>query len=367
MAHNTMFTSEESRWNAVTLRDRAAEGAFFYAVKTTGVFCRPGCSSRLPKRENVEFFEYCKQAEQAGYRPCKRCKPGATSPRERLIALVVQACRHIEASETSLTLDQLAEEANLSPWHFQRVFKKAVGVTPKQYAATHQAQRFRNSLKTEQSVTAAIYDAGFGSSSRAYDSVGVRLAMTPSAYRKGGADLTIQYAIAPCFLGWVIVAVSDRGICAIEFGDNPETLPLQVQQRFSKARLEAGGPELSAIIDLVISLIETPEIEVELPLDIQGTAFQQRVWSALRSIPSGHTVSYAQIARQIGSPNAVRAVAQACGANKLGFVVPCHRVVRSDGALSGYRWGVERKRMLLRREGGSSEELDARDKGLHES
>lgn len=272
------------------------------------------------------------------------------------VALIVQACRHIEQAETAPTLEQLAASANLSPWYFHRLFKEVVGVTPKQYATRQQTQRFHASLNSESTVTEAIYNAGFGSSSRAYDKSRDRLAMTPSDYRKAAEGLTIRYAIASCFLGWVIVAVTDRGICAIEFGDNPESLPALVQARFSKAHLREGGAELSSLIESVISFIEVPGSAIELPLDIQGTAFQERVWNALRSVPPGSKVSYTDIACQIGSPKAVRAVAQACAANKLAVIVPCHRVVRSDGQLSGYRWGVERKRLLLQHESELLEE-----------
>ncbi|MFZ5558559.1 MAG: bifunctional DNA-binding transcriptional regulator/O6-methylguanine-DNA methyltransferase Ada [Pseudomonadota bacterium] len=367
MARRPTITDEESRWNALVQRDRAAEGAFYYAVRTTGVFCRPGCSSRLPRRENVVFFYTCKEAELAGYRPCKRCKPGATSPRERLVERIVQACRSIEQAETPPILDKLAAEAGLSPWYFHRLFKEIVGVTPKQYATTQQTQRFRDSLKTERTVTAAIYDAGFSSSSRAYDNARDRLSMAPSAYRNGAVGLTIRYGVARCFLGWIIVAATDRGICAIEFGDDPGTLTARVQESFPKAYLEEDGPDFSAVIERIIAFIEAPERGIDLPLDIQGTAFQERVWHALRQVPPGSTVSYADIAHRIGSPEAVRAVAQACSANKLAVAVPCHRVVRSDGKLSGYRWGVERKRVLLLRESGTAGDLDARNKETHEA
>jgi AraC family transcriptional regulator of adaptative response/methylated-DNA-[protein]-cysteine methyltransferase len=352
-----MLTDEESRWNALVERDRTDVDVFCYAVRTTGVYCRPGCSSRLPRRENVEFFDTCKEAELAGYRPCKRCKPDAAPPLDRLTKVIVQACRSLEKADEPFTLDKLAAEAGLSPWYFHRLFKKIVGVTPKQYASTQQARRFRHSLKTSRSVTEAVYNSGFGSSSRACEKARDRLAMTPSIYRRGATGLTIRYGIAPCFLGWVVVAATDRGICAIEFGDDPRALPGQVQQSFPDAHLEEAGQDFSAVIEKVTAFIEAPGQGFELPLDIQGTAFQQRVWSALREVPPSVTVNYAEVADRIGTPKAVRAVAQACAANRLAVAIPCHRVVRRDGQLSGYRWGVERKRALLLRESDKSGDL----------
>ncbi|WP_151704265.1 bifunctional DNA-binding transcriptional regulator/O6-methylguanine-DNA methyltransferase Ada [Nitrincola alkalilacustris] len=348
------FATEESRWQALLARDQHAKGVFVYAVKTTGIYCHPGCASRLPKRENTLFFDTVEEAVQAGYRPCKRCKPDAISAQTRVQELITQACRQIDESEAPPTLASLAAQAGLSQWHFQRVFKTAVGMTPKQYAKARQVERFRDSLKESESVTSAIYDAGFGSSSRAYENTRERLAMSPSLYRKGGAGLTIRYAITSCFLGWITVAATDKGICAIEFGDDPATLLTQLQDRFPKALLSEADKTFSELVQQVIAFIKAPSKGIELPLDIQGTAFQEKVWQALREVPPGSTVSYTDIAQRIGSPKAVRAVAQACASNKLAVIVPCHRVVRSDGALSGYRWGVERKRELLKREKDTS-------------
>ncbi len=353
MAHKHAFATDESRWKAVVARDPAAEGKFFYAVKTTGVFCRPGCSSRRPNRNNVAFFNMQADAERAGYRPCKRCQPGAASLRARQADIIAGACHRLEQAEAAPTLAELAAATGLSPWHFHRLFKQIVGVTPKKYAATHRLQRFRGRLKANHSVAAAVYDAGFGSSSRAYENTGGRLGMTPSAYRKGAVGLTIRYTLARCFLGWIVVAITERGICAIEFGDDPKALRAQLQDHFPKATLEQADADFSTLVNAVTAFIETPAKGLDLPLDIQGTAFQQRVWHALREIPLGVTASYAEIARRIGKPGAVRAVARACAANKLAVVIPCHRVVRGNGALSGYRWGVERKRALLQREAGN--------------
>lgn len=356
------FTDADRRWNAVVQRDRSAADDFLYGVRTTGVFCRPGCASRLPRRENVEFFDNCADAERAGYRPCKRCRPDDTSPDVRMAQTVIRACRRIEAAEKAPTLAELAAEAGLSPWHFQRVFRARIGLTPKQYARSHQLGRLRDNLRTERSVTEATYASGFGSSSRAHEGARERLAMTPSSYRKGAAGMTIRYGVTACDLGRVGVAVTDRGICAIELGDDTEAVAGRLRASFPKARLEEAGAEFADLLDRVVTLIEAPASGIELPLDIRGTAFQERVWEALRRIPPGSTASYAEIARRIGHPHAIRAVAGACAANRLAVAVPCHRAVRSDGGLGGYRWGMARKHDLLGREarpsvdGNSAEE-----------
>jgi AraC family transcriptional regulator of adaptative response/methylated-DNA-[protein]-cysteine methyltransferase len=341
------YTDEESRWTAVAERDRTADGAFFYAVVTTGVFCRPGCSSRKPRRKNVEFFDTGTEAKRAGYRPCNRCKPDTPSQQDPLTPLVVRACRRIEEAETPPSLTELAEEAGLSPSHFHRVFKKVVGITPKKYATTHQAKRFRASLANGATVTAAAYDAGYSSSGRAHENSRAHLAMTPSSYRNGAKGELIQYGVTQCSLGWLIVAATDRGVCDIEFGDDTEALVTQLRSRFPEADIQEAEQEFAAVVAGVVAYIEEPDEASELPLDIRGTAFQEQVWNSLRDVPRGTTVSYAELAGRIGCPKAVRAVAQACAANKLAVAIPCHRAVRSDGSLSGYRWGVARKRALL--------------------
>ena len=335
----TAYASAERRWTAVVERDAAADGAFVFAVRSTGVVCRPGCASRTPKRSNVAFFDTLDEAMDAGFRPCKRCRPDARSPQERLAAQVVRACRRLEREEPEPTLEALAAEAGLSRAHFQRVFKRAVGLTPKQYARTRRAERFRTSLGRA---------AGFGSSSRAYE--GAALGMTPSAYRNGAAGLPIRYGVAACSLGWLVVAVSERGVCAIEFGDDPDELPARLRERFPGAELDEGGAAFVRVLEQVVAFVEAPASGLDLPLDIRGTAFQQRVWEALRLVPPGSTVGYAELAARIGRPEAARAVAGACAANALAVAIPCHRVVRADGSLSGYRWGGERKRALLERE-----------------
>lgn len=346
------MTSDEYRWQTIKSRETTVEQPFFYAVKTTGIFCRPGCASRLPNRDNVEFFASCEEARQAGYRPCRRCRPQGLSAEKRREEIIIHACRVMEGRETPLKLDELAGQCGLSPGYFHRLFKKTVGVTPKEYSAMGQAQRFRLSLKKGRSVTEAIYEAGYSSSGRAYESSQQHLAMTPKNYQRGGAGQTIEYAFGRSFLGLVLVAATGQGVCAIEFGDDRASLARQLQKDFPKATLLEAGPEFAALVDKVIGCIETPETGCTLPLDIQGTAFQQRVWFALRQIPSGSTASYGEIARSIGQPDAARAVAGACAGNRLAVVIPCHRVVCSDGRISGYKWGARRKRLLLDQEKG---------------
>jgi AraC family transcriptional regulator of adaptative response/methylated-DNA-[protein]-cysteine methyltransferase len=347
---DSKFNTENARWKAVVDNNSNADGTFYYAVITTGVYCRPSCTSRLPNRANVEYFTTHNDAENAGYRACKRCNPTTDSTALEIEKKIIHACRIIEESEISLKLDEIATRVDLSSYHFHRLFKKIVGVTPKQYALRHQSQRFQKGLKTSPSITDAIYSAGFGSSGSAYDKSQDQLAMKPKDYRKGAVGITITYGLAHCFLGWVIVAATDRGICAIEFGDDPDTLPDQVQIRFPKAQLKKADIGFASLIKEVVAFIKAPEDKFQLPLDIQGTAFQQRVCNVLRQIIPGKTLSYSDVANRIGNPNAVRAVASACASNKLAVVIPCHRVISKDGKVSGYRWGTERKKMLLESE-----------------
>lgn len=344
------ITLADPRWAAVQAHDPRADGRFFYSVKTTGVYCRPSCGARPARPENVAFHATAADAEHAGFRPCKRCKPDQPSLTEQHAAMVTAACRMIEQAEATLTLEQLAEPTGLSPFHFHRVFKAVTGVTPKQYAAAHRSRRVRNELAHGASVTSAIFDAGYNASSRFYETASQVLGMTPSNYRAGGADSEIRFAIGECSLGSILVAQSERGVCAILLGDDPDTLARDLQDRFPKARLIGGDRNYEQLVAQVVGFIEAPAIGLDLPLDVRGTAFQQRVWRALRDIPAGSTVSYSEIARRIGSPKSVRAVAGACAANMLAVAIPCHRVVRNDGGLSGYRWGVQRKRVLLDRE-----------------
>ncbi len=350
------YNTDDERWNAVKNRDGGADGLFLYAVKTTGVFCRPTCSSRLPNRANVEFFKTCGLAEQGGYRACKKCKP--TAAPAGVPDAVLRACELLEEADEPPTLEALAEAVGLSPFYFHKLFKGVVGVTPKAYAAARRVERFRDGLKCEQTVTQAMYEAGFGSSSRCYEKVGDNLGMTPTEYRGGGVGKFIRLAVVECRLGWVAVAATERGVCMIEFGDSVEALRAEATSRFPKATLNDGDSEFQQWVEQIVEQIETPGHAIVLPLDIQGTAFQRKVWEALQTIPAGATATYTEIAQKIGQPAAVRAVARACAANQLAVVIPCHRVVRSDGDLSGYRWGVERKAELLRQEGEGDDGAD---------
>jgi AraC family transcriptional regulator of adaptative response/methylated-DNA-[protein]-cysteine methyltransferase len=344
------FTGDAARWRAVEHRDRAADGAFYYSVLTTGVYCRPSCASRRARRENVAFHATCEAAEAAGFRPCRRCRPREAPLAERRAAAVADACRLIEEAEETPSLDALAKAAGMSRFHFHRIFKAVTGVTPKAYADAHRAERVRDELAQRATVTEAIYGAGFNSSGRFYAASSDLLGMTPSAFRSGGNGASISFAVGECSLGSILVAATGRGVCAILFGDDPDTLVRDLQDRFPKARLIGADREFEQLVATVVGFVEAPAQGLDLPLDVRGTAFQQRVWQALREIPSGSTASYAEIARRIGQPKAVRAVAQACASNGIAVAIPCHRVVRTDGALSGYRWGAERKRVLLERE-----------------
>jgi AraC family transcriptional regulator of adaptative response/methylated-DNA-[protein]-cysteine methyltransferase len=343
-------TLSDPRWAAVTARDPQADGTFVYSVKTTGVYCRPSCAARPARPENVAFHASTAEAERAGFRPCKRCKPDQAPLAEQHAARIADLCRFIEAAEALPTLDELAARAQLSPYHLHRVFKDVTGLTPKAYAAAHRAKRMRQELDRPGTVTDAIYGAGYGSNGRFYEESARVLGMTPTKYRAGGAGAQIRFAIGECSLGAILVAQSERGVCAILMGDDPDALARDLQDRFPRADLVGGDAVFEELVAKVVGFVEAPNRGLDLPLDLRGTAFQQRVWQALCEIPAGVTASYTEIAQRIGLPKAVRAVAQACGANALAVAIPCHRVVRNDGGLSGYRWGVERKRALLARE-----------------
>jgi AraC family transcriptional regulator of adaptative response/methylated-DNA-[protein]-cysteine methyltransferase len=346
--------ADDPRWARIVARDKSADGHLWYSVSTTGVYCRPSCPSRVANPGNVHLHDSLEDARATGFRPCRRCKPDGPSIKAEQATLVATACRIIEESEEAPALEALAEAVGRSPSYFHRLFKASTGLTPKDYAAAHRARKVREELAAGSSVTAAIYGAGFSSSSRFYEKASDMLGMAPSRYRAGGADEEIRFAVGQSSLGTILVASSRRGVAAIIMGDDPEELVRDLQDRFPKARLVGADPDYETLVALVVGLIERPGIGLDLPLDVRGTVFQQRVWQALREIPVGETLSYAEVARRIGSPRAVRAVAGACAANALAVAIPCHRVVRNDGALSGYAWGVERKRALLSREASAA-------------
>ncbi len=343
-------TVSDPRWAAVVAHDARADGTFFYAVRTTGVYCRPSCGARAARPENVEFHATSADAERAGFRPCKRCKPDQIPLAEQHAGTIAELCRLIESAEHAPTLARLAQHAGMSTFHLHRLFKAITGVTPKQYAAAHRVKRVRSELGRSSTVTEAIYGAGYNSNGRFYEQSNEVLGMTPTEYRAGGANTEIRFAIGECSLGSILVAASERGVCAILIGDDPDALARDLQDRFPRAHLIGGDAPFEQLVAKVVGFVEAPALGLDLPLDVRGTAFQQRVWQALREIPVGRTVSYSQIANRIGAPKAVRAVGAAIGANPLAVAIPCHRVIRNDGSLCGYRWGVERKRALIERE-----------------
>jgi AraC family transcriptional regulator of adaptative response/methylated-DNA-[protein]-cysteine methyltransferase len=335
-------------------RDAASDGKFFYSVKTTKVFCRPSCAARTPRPENVVFHLSAEAAEKRGFRPCKRCRPQGATLAEEQVRRVAEICQYLDRTDPTPSLAELAEHAGWSVYHLHRVFRKVTGLTPKGYAAGRRAERMRTKLGHSRTVTEAIYDAGYNSSARFYEKSDEVLGMTPAAFRAGGARAEIRFAIGECSLGAILVAASTRGVCAIFLGEDPAKLARDLEDRFPRAELVGGDPKFEQLVARVVGLIEAPRVGIDLPLDLRGTAFQERVWRALSKIPPGETASYREIARRIGLPKAMRAVARACAANVLAVAVPCHRVVRSDGSVSGYRWGVERKSDLLRREKAAS-------------
>lgn len=350
------YSTDSQRWQAIEQRDPAADGIFYYAVRTTGVYCRPSCRSRRPKPENIEYFDDCQAAERNGFRACKRCRPADRACPPAPTAIVA-ACRLLERAEGPTSLAEIAEQVGLSPYHFHRLFRRIVGVTPKAYAAAQRIKRLQTSLQAAResasdrtTITQALQANGYASSSSCYRHVDEQLGMTPDAYRRAGLGHSVRYAVVPCALGWLAVAATDRGVCMIELGDAPNQLAAEVANRFQGAATLSDDACLRDFTQQVVSLIESPHRPVSLPLDIRGTAFQRQVWEALRAVPAGSTVSYSELAQQVGRPQAIRATASAVAANSLAIVIPCHRAIRSDGGLSGYRWGAHRKQQLLDRE-----------------
>jgi AraC family transcriptional regulator of adaptative response/methylated-DNA-[protein]-cysteine methyltransferase len=346
--------ADDPRWARIVARDNTADGHLWYSVSTTGIYCRPSCPSRIANPGNVQLHDSLESAKATGFRPCKRCNPDGPSVDAENAALVAKACRLIEGSEEEPSLEKLADAVGRSPSYFHRMFRAATGVTPKDYAAAHRATKVRHGLSSHGTITEAIYDAGFNSSGRFYEKSTDMLGMTPSRYRAGGANEEIKFAVGQTSLGAILVASTNRGVAAILLGDDPDVLVRDLQDRFPNAHLIGADHDYESLVAQIVGFVEAPRIGLNLPLDVRGTAFQERVWKALQEVPVGATVSYAEIARRIGAPRSLRAVGGACAANKLAVAIPCHRVVRNDGSLSGYAWGVDRKRALIDREASQS-------------
>jgi AraC family transcriptional regulator, regulatory protein of adaptative response / methylated-DNA-[protein]-cysteine methyltransferase len=354
-------------WGAVLARDARFDGLFVYAVRSTGVYCKPSCASRRPRRAQVSFFASCEEAEGRGFRACRRCLPREPSAIDPAVELVLRVCAFVEAREgETVSLEELGERERVSPQHLQRTFKKVTGITPRQYAAAHRLKQFKSKIKGGRGVTDAMYEAGYGSSSRLYEGASHRLGMTPATYRRGGEGMEINYTTKGCTLGRLLVAATARGVCSVQFGDTDAELEAALAGEYPSAKIVRGGARLEEFVEALLRHLDGREASLELPTDVRATAFQSRVWEELRRIPYGETRSYAEVAEGLGQPKAVRAVARACAANPVALVNPCHRVVRGDGSLSGYRWGVERKRALLAREheaaGGTVPEAEDADR-----
>ncbi len=343
----SMETELQNKWQQVMTRDARQDGQFVFAVRTTGIYCRPSCPSRRPRRDSVEFFANPNDAESAGYRACLRCKPTEISAQAQY---VTKARQLLDNAEGIMTLADLSKRVGLSSFHLQRLFKRATGLSPREYQSARRMQHVKSGLRKGDDVTTALYDAGFGSPSRLYEKSAQQLGMTPGEYRRGGPGATIRYAVAPTPLGRMLVAATDRGLCAVRFGETVTELEHDLRNEFHSAKLHREDAAMKEFIEPLVASIRGDNSSIDLPLDIRATAFQQKVWDSLRRIPRGETRSYTEVAHEIGEPTAVRAVARACAANPLAIAVPCHRVIRSDGDISGYRWGVERKKKLLERE-----------------
>ena len=346
-----MQTELQNKWQHVVARDARQDGRFVFAVRTTGIYCRPSCPSRRPRRDSVEFFPNPNEAERAGYRACLRCKPTQVSEQARYVA---NARKILDGAESVVTLAELSKGVGLSPFHLQRLFKRATGLSPREYQSARRVQQVKSGLRKGDDVTTALYDAGFGSSSRLYEQAPQQLGMTPGEYRRGGAGAHIRYAIATTPLGRMLVAATERGLCAVRFGETAAVLERDLRTEFHAAEIHRDDKALREYVEPLLAAIRGENTTIDLPLDIRATAFQRKVWETLQKIPSGETRSYTDVAREIGEPSAVRAVARACASNPVAVAVPCHRVVRSDGELAGYRWGIARKKKLLERERSAS-------------
>lgn len=339
----------EIYWNAVTTNDARFDGAFYLGVKTTGIYCRPSCRARTPKRENVAFFESWTDAEKYGLRACLRCKPKSGETVDPQVVKIIRACEMLE-SDHLYSLDDLASELELSPYHLQRSFKEIIGISPKKSSEAKRMERFKSELREGGDVTAAMYDAGFGSSSRLYEKAAENMGMTPAAYKKGGQGVKIDYSITDCELGRILVARTIKGLCSVAFADDDATLEASLKKEYPNAEVVKDAKVLKVFVEEILQHLAGEKKRLDLPLDIQATAFQMKVWELLRKIPYGETITYSQLAEQLGDRNKVRAVAQACANNRVAVVIPCHRVIGKSGKMTGYRWGVERKSELLKKE-----------------
>lgn len=345
----------DTRWQLVLSRDANSDGAFVYAVRSTGIYCRPSCSSRRPRREQVVFFPLPAAAERAGFRPCRRCRPEQAKLPDPQVEMVRRACLYLDAQTGEpVKLADLSAHVGVSPYHLQRTFKRIMGISPRQYQDARRMERFKKELKEKRNVTYALYEAGFGSSSRLYEGAPSKLGMTPSTYRRGGPGVRIRYAIVASPLGRLLMAATERGVCRIGMGESDRLLENDLRKEFPAAEIVRDGSALRPWSNTLLKHLSGWQPRLELPLDIQATAFQKRVWETLQRIPLGTTRSYAEVARAVGKPRAARAVARACATNPVALLIPCHRVVASGGGLGGYRWGVERKKALLEGEKASA-------------
>ncbi|MEP6570411.1 MAG: bifunctional DNA-binding transcriptional regulator/O6-methylguanine-DNA methyltransferase Ada [Acidobacteriota bacterium] len=348
---NLLPDDQEAQWQAVVTRDARCDGQFVFAVSSTGIYCRPSCPSRRPHRERVSFFQLPEQAEQAGFRACLRCHPREALARDPQIQIAQAVCRLIDENDGEpLTLAALSKKLGVSSFHLQRTFKSVMGITPKDYADTSRVNRFKQGVRKGDGITNAIYDAGFGSSSRLYENASAQLGMTPATYGKGGRGAVISYALVETTLGRLLVAATSKGVCSVMLGDSDESLKADFLKEFPAAEIRHDENALRASVDAIVEHLKRKSPHIDLPLDIRATAFQRQVWQQLRNIPYGETHSYSEVAKAIGQQKAVRAVARACATNPVALVIPCHRVIREDKSLGGYRWGLERKKKLLERE-----------------
>lgn len=344
-----MYMNNEIFWQAVKENDKRFDGLFWTCVKTTKIFCKPSCTARLPKRENIIFVDSVENAETKGFRACLRCKPKLENLVDPQVQTILNACELLE-NEENLSLENLSNKLDISSYHLQRTFKKIVGVSPKKYAEMKRLEKFKDEIKNGNDVTDALYESGFGSSSRLYENASSKLGMTPKTYQKGGKGMKINWTITDCELGRLLVARTSKGICGVKFGDADSELVDDLKAEYSKAEIHEDNEDLKEYVEAILEHLKGNEPNLDLPLDVQATAFQMQVWETLRKIPYGETMSYSEVAEKIGNKKAVRAVASACAKNRVALVIPCHRVIGTTGKMSGYRWGIERKIALLDKE-----------------